>query len=212
MENLTKKPCEKIQNQSAVVRRLTDFTIVEGIYQTRMKEDFARNELKPLKSMKKLWDDDSYDCFGLYEGASLLGYALFVHQGQNYLLDYFAVAKEHRGEGFGSVFLQQLSGAIKEADCVIAEVEDPAKATDQEERDLREQRIQFYLRNGYHHTGLTARLFGVDYLLLEATGKAHSMNELRETYRNLYRKMLSPFFFMTQVRVKKEQISMDSIR
>ena len=31
-------------------RRLTDFAQVETLYKTRLKKDFARNELKPLIS------------------------------------------------------------------------------------------------------------------------------------------------------------------
>lgn len=183
-------------------QRLTDFAQVEKLYHTRMKKDFARNELKPLAGMKRSWEKNAYDCYGLFEGDEILGYAFFVRQGENYLFDYLAIAEGHRGEGLGSVFLRQLAERLRGADCVVGEVEDPDKARDEETRIERERRLQFYLRNGYLKTDLTARVFGVDYRLLEVpTAVSHTADEIRRIYTELYREILPAFFFKTQFRI-----------
>lgn len=184
------------------VRRLTDFAQVEALYRTRMKKDFVRNELRPLASLRRSWEQDAYDCYGLFDADELLGYAFFVRLGRNYLFDYLAIAAEHRDEGLGSVFLPMLASRLQDADCVIGEVEDPEKAPDAESRAQRERRLRFYLRGGYLQTDLTSRVFGADYRILEVpTGKTHTADELRAVYTALYQSILPGIFFHTQFKV-----------
>ena len=183
-------------------RRLTEFSQVEALYNTRLKKDFVRNERKPLISMRRSWEKNAYDCYGLYDGEEILGYAFFVRLGNSALLDYLAIAEEHRGEGLGTVFLRQLSACLRETDCVLVEVEDPEKAGDGETRLQRERRRQFYLRGGWRETGLCSVLFGADYRILEIPGgKEHSAEQLRRVYTELYRSCLPGFFFRTRFRV-----------
>ena len=101
------------------IRKLTDFAQVEALYQTRLKQDFARNELRPLTSLRRSWEQGAYDSYGLCDGDAILGYAFFVRLGRNRLLDYLAIEAEHRNEGLGSVFLQKLAPCLKDADCVV---------------------------------------------------------------------------------------------
>ena len=164
-----------------------------------MKKDFARNELRPLANLRRSWERDAYDCYGLFRGEEILGYAFFVRLGGNYLFDYLAIAGEHRDEGLGSAFLRLLAGCFADADCVVGEVEDPDKAKDAAEREQRERRLQFYLRAGYRETGLRSVVFGADYRILEVpTAKTHTTDELREVYTALCRSVLPPAFFRTQ--------------
>ena len=183
-------------------RRLTEFSQVEALYNTRLKKDFVRNERKPLISMRRSWEKNAYDCYGLYDGEEILGYAFFVRLGSSALLDYLAIAEEHRGDGLGTVFLRQLRSCLRDADCVLVEVEDPEKAADGETRLQRERRRQFYLRGGWRETGLCSVLFGADYRILEIPGgKEHSAEQLRRVYTELYRSCLPAFFFRTRFRV-----------
>ncbi len=180
-------------------RRFTEFSQIEELYRTRLKKDFVRNELKPLAGMRRSWKNDAYDCFGLFDGEEIRGYAFFVRHERNYLFDYFAITEEHRNEGLGSLFLRQLAEYIRDADCVVGEVEDPDKAEDEETRITRERRLQFYLRSGYRRTELTSTVFGADYRILEVpTGREHTTEELRVIYTELYRNTLPKRFFRTQ--------------
>ena len=185
-----------------VARQLTDFAQVEALYEERLKKDFVRSELRPLSSMRRSWERGAYDCYGLFDGDEILGYAFFVRLGNNYLLDYLAIAKERRDEGLGSAFLRRLADGMKEANCMVVEVEDPDRAGDAESRAIRERRLQFYLCNGYRDTELRSVVFGVAYRILEVpTAGTHTTGELREVYRELYRSILPGRFFHTQFHI-----------
>ncbi len=183
-------------------RQITDFALVETLYNARLKKDFARNELKPLASMRRSWKKNAYDCYGLFDGDEILGYAFFVRRDRDYLFDYFAIAEERRNEGLGSLFLRQLADCVQGADCVVGEVEDPDKAEDEETQRTRERRLQFYLRSGYQKTELTSTVFGANYRILEIpTAREHSTEELRTVYTEIYRNTLPALFFRTQFRL-----------
>ena len=186
------------------VRRLKDFTQIEMLYRGRLKKDFARNELKPLSAMRRLWVKDAYDCYGLFDGDEILGYAFFARVGKNLLLDYFAIADGYREKGLGSFFLRRLAVCLADEDCVLLEVEDPEKALDKESRLLHERRLRFYLRNGHLKTELTSVVFGANYRLLEIpVARPHTTEELMSVYTELYRNIFSPRFFRTDFKVEK---------
>lgn len=193
----------RTKHDAPTTRRLTDFAQVEALYRTRLKKDFASNELRPLSSMRRSWEQDAYDCYGLFRGEEILGYAFFVRLGNSYLFDYLAIAEEYRDRGLGSLFLGQLAECLAGADCVVGEVEDPDKGRDAEDRATRERRLQFYLRAGYRETELRACVFGAYYRILEVpTGRSHSTDELRQAYTALYQSVLPGIFFRTQFQVE----------
>ena len=50
-------------------------------------------------------------------------------------------------------------------------------------RILQMRRLQFYLRNGIKDTGITTRLFGVEFKILECVlTEAHSGEQVKEIY------------------------------
>ena len=187
---------------SVLTQRLTDFSQIAYLYNTRLKRDFPKNELKSLDAMQRSWLRDAYDCYGLVDGNNVLGYAFFVRRGRDYLLDYLAIVEGHRDEGLGSLFIRQLTDCIQGADCVVCEVEDPEKAEDGETRRQRDRRRQFYLKNGYRETELTSTVFGVNYRILEIpTGTEHTDEQLCAAYTGLYRSTLPDRFFRTEFKV-----------
>lgn len=174
---------------------ISEYNLVEFIYHTYMKQDFPRNELKPLASIRNLWEQGRYDCYQMREEGNLVGYAFFVKQTaaekNSYLLDYLAIVPGYRDRGYGSLFLQELSQSITDAYCIVSEVEDPDKAEDEAERQQMQRRLSFYLRGGYRKTQVTARVFGVSYRVLEVPCSSfHPDEEIREIYASLYRSML----------------------
>ena len=186
---------------------LTDFGIIRQIYHTHMKQDFPANERKPLAMIRKAWQQGQYDCYGMSDGNALVGYAFFVKYpaGEKfcYLLDYLAVVDGNRNQGYGSELLKELAELISDADCMIAEVEDPGHVPDGPERQNRERRLRFYLQNGYRNTGITANVFGMDYLLLEtAAAEAHEEEEIREIYAGFYRCMLPAPMYQAFVKIR----------
>ena len=110
--------------------------------------------------------------------------------------------QNNRDQGLGGLFLSQLASCIRDADCIVGEVEDPDRAEDEETRELRLRRLQFYLRCGYRQTALRSTVFGADYRILEVpTGREHTTEELKTIYTELYRSTLPALFFRTQFRV-----------
>ena len=90
---------------------------------------------------------------------------------------------------------------LKDADCVLLEVEDPACA--EEDRETRERRLQFYLRNGMLDTGVKANVFGADFILLRMpVGKTDA--DFGAIYQNIYRTILPWLVFRAMVRMKPE--------
>lgn len=178
--------------EKMTTKKLTEFNQIEMLYNTRLKKDFPKDELRPLDSFKNLWDKEAYECYGLVDGEGILGYAFFVHLSGNYLLDYFAIDSDHRDEGLGSLFLHQLS-EILSANCIICEVEHPNSA-----EAIR--RIQFYLRNRYKKTGLESTVLGVNYHILAAT--ENTTEELRAIYTELYHIILPEEMFRTGFEVR----------
>ncbi len=184
------------------MRKLIDFSTIETIYNTRMKKDFIAEELKPLDSIIRSWKSGAYVCYGFFDCDEIVGYAFFVRNGNDYLLDYFAIAEQCRDKGYGSIFLRQLAEHFQSAGSIIVEVEDPEKAEDDITRKQRKRRLEFYLRNGYQKTEVTSTVFGVNYRILEIpTSVKHDTNELRTIYREIYRSILPAQFFLTQFQV-----------
>ena len=182
---------------------------VEEIYLSRLKKDFPPDELRPFSSMQALYKMNAYDAFGITDGSSLLGYALFVKRktdgGEELLLDYYAVSEECRGTGIGSAFLALLQENFSAARCVILEIEDPDAAADEAERRVRERRLSFYLKNGCALTKVKANTFGVDFLILEMQPKKkHEDADIADTYLELYKMIAPPAIFEKNVKITKK--------
>lgn len=118
------------------------------------------------------------------------------------LLDYFAVLSNMRHKGIGSEFLQLLHNELKDIEMIICESEDPAGTTG-DELDVRQRRIVFYLRNHFINTGVTASVFGVNYILLEFDlDKEHTNDDIMTYYSKLYRSFLTENLYNKFVKVK----------
>lgn len=175
-----------------MIERLSEQQTAE-IYRSHLVFDFPPNEVKPLDRIRKAMAAGRYHCFGLFEKHELAGYAFFVDHRGYFLLDYLAIVRGKRDQGFGSRFLNGLSEQFQNTKGVMIEVENPEFAANKEERELRLRRIQFYLRNGCTDTGVDVSAFGVPFRLLEITRCGlHSADELRVLYRALYGEILPP--------------------
>ena len=167
---------------------------VRALYRDRLQEDFPPDEVKPLDAIERAFARGGYRCFGATDGAEILAYAFFVVHGRTALFDYLAVRKDLRDSGVGSRFLQALmAGPLRDWDCVLLEVDDPDAAPDQAERDHRDRRLRFYLRNGLTDTGVQANVWRVDYRILSLpVGTPRTAEEMRAIYAALYRAIMPP--------------------
>ena len=178
---------------------------IRALYRERMTRDFPPDELKPLAMIEKALARDEYVCYGAVNGGGILAYAYFVmlkENGKPYaLFDYYAVRQDIRGQGVGSQFIQALiAGPLRDMDCVLLEVDDPVCAQTQEEAEIRNRRLAFYLRNGLRDADVKATVYGVQFKIMTLpVGSALSREEVRQKFAALYRSLLPARLFQEKV-------------
>lgn len=164
---------------------------IREVYMTDLVNSFPEDETKPLAMILKSLEQGNYECQGLVENGNVLAYAFFVKNGKQYLLDYLGTKEALRNKGLGSRFLALLAEHYKDAQFLLAEVEDPEKAGSEADRAMQSRRLRFYLRNGFCDTGVTFLTFGVPYRLIELPlGMEHSEAETRDVYKGFYQMLL----------------------
>lgn len=144
---------------------------IELVFNKYMTEDFPEDELKPLKRILEMLDEGIYFAAGLYEdNDALAGYAYFVKDDENKtaLLDYFAILKENRCKGYGSVFFDNVKPFLKkhDVDNLYLETENVDFAKDEADKQIRIRRIAFYEKNMLIMSQVRSQLFGVDYRIM----------------------------------------------
>lgn len=160
---------------------------IEYIYNTYMVVDFPPDELKPLSLLLRMVDEGLCTYYALYEGDEVLSYfGLCVKDGYA-LVDYLAVNPEKRGQGIGSLTLEHLK-KVADKNYIIIECENIDSAHDPAEKKIRKRRITFYERAGFRLSGVKARLFGVDYVLLTFP---ENTPDPKGGYERVYRAMLT---------------------
>lgn len=65
------------------------------------------------------------------------------------LISFFAVFKENRGKGVGTLLLEKLKEIYSDSKGIIVEIEKPEDALHEEEIYVRERRLEFYSRAGF---------------------------------------------------------------
>ena len=138
---------------------------IKDIYNKYMVKDFPPDELKPLSIILDMLDRGIYACYGIFEGNSLLGYAYLTVLSDLVLVDYLAVAPEFRGSGIGTSLLEELK-TILTGKTIIIECENPDFATEEQDKITKLRRIAFYTRSGFALSGVTTRLYDVEYVIL----------------------------------------------
>lgn len=180
---------------------LVELTIEEftDIYNLYMVEDFPQDELKPLERMIDTIETGLSCAYGMFEGATLQGYAVFIlPDGLQYgLLDYLAVLKEYRGTGIGHEFFRLINETLITKSPILKgffiESENIDFAKNDLERRIREKRISFYTQNQCRLTTLGSKLFGVTYSILaylfdEGTSTLPELKDLDKVYRAMFKK------------------------
>jgi GNAT superfamily N-acetyltransferase len=163
---------------------------LSDLYNDRMREDFPPSELKPLFVILDAVDKGIYEALGLYDGEEIVGYFCLVKQGNDYLVDYLAIYPEKRNGGIGSILVKLLSEHMDSTGNIIGEVEDPKYARNDDDRKLRIRRMDFYLRNGCFDTGVRAKCFGVEFIILRMGKKKLEKQKCWDIYSAIYRSIL----------------------
>ena len=180
----------KKQLQSKKFERMNNMRTIKKdelkyIYDDLMSIHFPQDEIKPWKKISALWDEGKYHGY-IWEDeqGEIIGYALLFEGPDNYwLLDYYAVNSKERNKGYGSRFIKELHKELKDKMAgIILETENPAYGKDEAEKNLRERRINFYLRNGGEKSGVLSTAEGVEYVILYLSGQKTCQKETIAEY------------------------------
>ena len=189
------------------IRKL-DLEEIRDIYEQYMKKDFPANELRPFAQTEKLYQNQHYEGYGMYDDADgFMAYAMYVrpprHEIQAVLLDYLAVVPSARGTGAGSIFLQEMQKMFRDTDVMLLEVENPDYASSHEDLYVRRRRMKFYMKNDLNVTGVQTSVYGMEYKIL-AMPIQHdpSDHEVIHTMSRIYHRLFQPEVFELR---RKEQ-------
>lgn len=144
-----------------VTKESEKFPEIERLYRAA----FPREERVPMDTL--LEADGPYDFIACYDGAVLCGFYSALTFGDITHILFLAVEEKLRDHGYGSQILAEIGKAYA-GNRVILDVEMVDPEADNNEQ--REQRIAFYMRNGYHHSGISYGWRGVMYEILILDG------------------------------------------
>lgn len=159
------------------------------IYNTWMVKDFPSDELKPLNTILEQMKSGIAFGFGFYE-EELCGYAVLESSAdqKTWLLDYFAVLQNKRGQGIGGRFFKELTDQLEQCEALFIESEAADTLTAQ-------RRIAFYQRCKARLCSIDLILYQVNYriLVFEKSGSKDDA-VLYEQLSALYRWIYPPEF------------------
>lgn len=170
---------------------------LKEIYDGPMVNDFPACEIKPFWAILKMFEAKEYFAYGNYVDGERVAYVLIAKpkEGRVALLDYFAVAQEKRGGGYGSKTLGELKQFVKGSlDGLIIESEHVDYASDEKDKEKRSRRIHFYEKNGLKRLDFLSRIYGTEYTVLFLDTQKESESEslkLEEEYLKIYEMMMS---------------------
>ena len=142
---------------------------------------FPKSERKPFSLMVGKQAEGTMELLSIEEDHVFLGLAIFAHDKDIALLDYFAITDEMRGQGIGSRTIKALQ-KIYAGKRFVLEIETTKKPCN--DLEMREHRKAFYLRNGLHTMNFDVNLFGVE---MEVLSNADYLNfdEYLDVYKNV---------------------------
>lgn len=159
---------------------------IGDVYQLHMQADFPAEELKPLSMILDAYENGFYRVEGFYQDNQLIAYACIATMpgkaDHPVLLDYLAVVRGRRDEGWGSQVLTKLREAYPHG--ILIECEAVHTAIGPDDRANRERRIRFYTKNGARIQPFDVTLFGVRFsiLLLGGTNETDARQSLLDLY------------------------------
>ncbi|WP_407313962.1 GNAT family N-acetyltransferase [Desulfosporosinus sp. SB140] len=117
-----------------------------------VEDDFTEGEYAPYDVLKKQLEKGVQKGYIFEHDQQDVAYAICADRCINgyILISLLAVHKEFRGEGLGSIFLEDLITSYSSCPGIIVEVEKPEHSRSSEERALCESRIRFYQNAGFY--------------------------------------------------------------
>ncbi len=164
------------------VQSKADWRNISKLY----KKAFPLSERKPLWLIRATHKKNKADVWMIEDKNEFKGFAITMNAGDLVMLDYFAVAEDARGQGYGTGCLKWLQEKYKEYRFFLEIESVYVKAKNMEQRLGRKA---FYERNEMKEVGVVAKVFGVE---LVSMGYDCELNfeEYKKLYTDCYGKLV----------------------
>ena len=146
------------------------------------REAFPAQEYLAPSQMVKMAESDGFDFRALCDGDDFVGFMTVMTYGNLAYLFFLAIEKARRAKGYGTGAIELLRSLYPGRQQVVdMEMLDDSAPN----REQREKRRQFYMRNGYRATGQFLSYLGVKYEVLCAADEFdfRSFRELMQRIR-----------------------------
>ena len=155
------------------------------------KEAFPPEEYLAPSELTKMAEADDFDFLALLDGDIFVGFMVVMLYEEMAYLFFLAINAESRGKGYGSRAIETLKAEYPgKTHTVDFEMPDDAAPN----REQREKRRSFYLRNGYRETGLFLTYLGVDYEVF-STGECFDIDNFKGMMKTIRVKGFDPRYF-----------------
>lgn len=175
--------------------------------------DFKWNERANYFRMKNLLQHGYCELLLLSNHNKIIGYALMIQVSDyNYLLlNYFAIVKRYRKQGYGHIFLDEIKKYYHDTNGIFGEIEALGYGKNERENQIRKQRLHFYKTLGFEQlSNIRLKLWDVEYnaifLPIQDQEKKQLQKYLLNIYENLYNKA-----YHSQTNVQKRIICEDRV-
>lgn len=154
-----------------------------------MEDDFASSEIPDYARYEKMTKENIHQVYLYEENEKDIAYFITLEKEGKVLITHLAVIKEYRGNGAGRRFLEAIKTFLADKDLIIVEVESERMAKNEQELDIIQKRLRYYLKAGFKKCeGMEYNLFNVDYdILIYGKAKEKMSNiEVKKTIEKLY--------------------------
>ena len=145
---------------------------------------FPKEEQIPYPDLEGLIDKMNLDFRAWYEGKQFVGLTIVYRRADLNWFWYFAVKAELRGRGYGQSILERLTAAHADKPLIL-DIESPRQPA--ANREQRQHRYGFYLRNGFRDTGVGKSFEGIDYTILMAGDGTFTQQDYDDILQSLRR-------------------------
>lgn len=128
------------------------------------KTAFPEEEQIPWDDLLRLIGEMELDFTAYYEGEDFIGFTIVYPRPSFSWFWYFAVREDLRGKGYGQQILSLVIGHYR-GQSLVMDIESTRQAS-ADNREVRQRRHAFYLRNGFQETQLFRGWSGIEYTIL----------------------------------------------
>ena len=133
---------------------------IKQLYQTAFPEE----EQIPWDNLLRLIGEMGLDFTAYYDGEDFIGFTIVYPRLSFSWFWYFAVREDLRGKGYGQQILSLVIGHYR-GQSLVMDIESTRQAS-ADNREIRQRRQAFYLRNGFCETQLFRGWSGIEYTIL----------------------------------------------